>query len=648
MSCDVALRSAAFFLEQFDGVPAVAAQVTWALPGQRVPHCPQCGAFVSPTTGICNNPQCGDVGLCVTEPTQWPPPGVAWTKDRNVAAASQHSLCVRIEEGMTLFVDVADLGVTRGVAELFREIEAAGGTPYPVGGAVRDALLGRESKDLDVEVHGIAFGDLIDAVAGHDPEVVGQWGVVRMDIGDVEVELALPRREYKVGPGHSGFDVDLVPDLSMEEATARRGYRHSALMCHWRTGRIIDLHDGIHCLANGQARHTSERFAEDPQRVLRGAEQAARFGFDSIAPDTVALCKEMAPRHAELSKSEIWMEWEKLTARGQWPSQGLRFLRKVQWDRHYPGLAELSGADWDATLEAVDRAAEIAEREGLRAGKERGARRRQALVLAAMAHRMPAEAGDEGAATRGDFLRSINAPAKVHCEALDLTEGLDGWQGRIAGQNGRSIDVRTNWLALHLGDSDIPRWALLAEAVGEDPSPALEAGRRLSVLYEAPVVAPIDGNDMQRRTSEDEGTRSLDKESGQTAGEGCRQTRTSSGEGTEGARSAAASTGQTLPPCFLLDVAPHLPLCAVHPCRTDQPMCQAHRRTVQRMGYVQYLAVSIPASSVRHRRQRSVQRRLGSADLAHTECRHSAVAYGPGLPESIFARAHPQADVQPC
>jgi len=129
--------------------------------------------------------------------------------------------------------------------------------------------------------------------------------------------------------------------------------------------------------------------------VLRGAEQAARFGFDSIAPDTVALCREMAPRHAELS-----------------------------------------GADLDATLDAVDRAAEIAGREGLQAGKERGARRRQALLLAAMVHRMPAEAGDEGAATRGDFLRSINAPAKVHCEALDLTEELDGWQGRIANKDG--------------------------------------------------------------------------------------------------------------------------------------------------------------------------------------------------------------------
>ena len=114
-----------------------------------------------------------------------------------------------------------------------------------------------------------------------------------------------------------------------------------------------------------------------------------------------------------------------------------------------------------------------------------------------MIHWMPAESSDEGAATRGYLLQSINAPAKVHCKALDLTEGLDSWQGRIAGKDGQSVDVRTNWLALHLADSDIPRWALLAEAVGEDPLPALEAGRRLGVLYEAPSP-PVDGHDLQR------------------------------------------------------------------------------------------------------------------------------------------------------
>lgn len=485
MICDSPLRQSSLQLE-LAGVPQAAAQATWAMPGQHLPHCPYCGAFVSPSTGVCNKVNCRRFGGQVTEPVQWPPQGVRFTADRNVAAASQHRLVVRLDEAGGIYVAPADLGITNDVADLFERIEDAGGTPYPVGGAVRDALLGVPTKDLDVEVHGVAFDDLIGAVSEYDPEVVGQWGVVRMDVGDVEVELALPRREHKVGPGHSGFEVDLVPDLTLKEATARRGFRHGALMAEWRTGRVVDLHDGVFHLANGEMRHTSERFREDPQRVLRGMEQCARFGFSKVHPDTVDVCRDMAPRHAELSASEVWMEWEKMLTRGRWPSHGLRFLRQVGWDRHYPGLPDLDGEDWEATLEAVDRAAEIARRERLPAGKERGQRRRQALVLAAMMHRMTP-------GSRDDFLASINAPGKVRREVCALTAGLDYWQSR----DGQGIEASTNWLAHHLDGQSIPRWALLAEAAGEDPAPALETGERLDVLN-GPPAPPVDGNDLQQ------------------------------------------------------------------------------------------------------------------------------------------------------
>jgi tRNA nucleotidyltransferase (CCA-adding enzyme) len=417
---------------------------------------------------------------------EWPPEGVRITHDRNVAAASQHQLVVRIDEASGIYVDPEDLGITPEVTEFFERIEDAGGTPYPVGGAVRDALLGVPTKDLDVEVHGIAFDDLIGAVSAYDPEVVGQWGVVRMDVGDVEVELALPRREHKVGPGHSGFEVDLAPDLTLEEATARRGFRHGALMAEWRTGRVVDLHDGVFHLAHGEMRHTSERFREDPQRVLRGMEQCARFGFAKVHPETVSVCRDMTPKYAELSSSEVWMEWEKMLTRGRWPSCGLRFLREVGWDKHFSALANLEGEDWEATLGAVDRAAEIARREGLSAGKERGRRRRQALVLAAMAHRMTP-------GSRTDFLTSITPPGKVRREVCALTAGLDYWQNR----DGRGIEASTNWLAHHLDGQSLPRWALLAEATGEDPVPALETGERLGVLN-GPPAPPVDGNDLQQ------------------------------------------------------------------------------------------------------------------------------------------------------
>jgi tRNA nucleotidyltransferase/poly(A) polymerase len=215
-------------------------------------------------------------------------------------------------------------------------------------------------------------------------------------------------------------------------------------------------------------------------------EQCARFGFAQVHPETVSVCRDMAPRHAELSPAEVWMEWEKMLTRGRWPSQGLRFLRRVDWEQHYPGLPDLDGEDWEATLQAVDRAAGIARREGLQASKERGQRRQQALVLAAMVHQMDTD-------SRDDFLASINAPGRVCHEVRALTAGLDYWQNN----NERNVKVKTNWLAHHLDGQSIRRWALMAEAADENPIPALKASERLGVLNGPPVL-PIDGNDLQR------------------------------------------------------------------------------------------------------------------------------------------------------
>jgi hypothetical protein len=74
------------------------------------------------------------------------------------------------------------------VSGLLQDIEFADGTPYL--GALCDALLGMENKSLEVNVHRIAFSDLIDSMAGCDPEVVGRWGMVRIDVGDVDVWFA--------------------------------------------------------------------------------------------------------------------------------------------------------------------------------------------------------------------------------------------------------------------------------------------------------------------------------------------------------------------------------------------------------------------------------------------------------------------------
>lgn len=58
-------------------------QRRWSTPGKHLPHCPHCGAFVSPKTGVCNASRCSKSGEQVTETIDWPPVGVQFTNDRS-------------------------------------------------------------------------------------------------------------------------------------------------------------------------------------------------------------------------------------------------------------------------------------------------------------------------------------------------------------------------------------------------------------------------------------------------------------------------------------------------------------------------------------------------------------------------------------
>src|SRR5712692_10682355 len=93
---------------------------------------------------------------------------------------------------------------------------AAGGRGLVVGGWVRDRLLGRESKDIDIEVFGVKadrLRALLEALGR--VETVGESFQV-YKLGDIDVSL--PRRESKSGRGHRAFDVVGDPSMSLEDA----------------------------------------------------------------------------------------------------------------------------------------------------------------------------------------------------------------------------------------------------------------------------------------------------------------------------------------------------------------------------------------------------------------------------------------------
>jgi len=222
------------------------------------------------------------------------------------------------------------------------------GGPRVVGGSVRDWLLGLEPKDIDVEVLGVDFETLHRVLAPFGAtDVVGQsFGVIKLRLDGAEYDFSLPRRESKTGSGHRGFAVEPEPNLSDSEAAARRDFTVNAIAYDPFTGALIDPHGGERDLRARVLRHTSAAFTEDPLRVLRAFQLAARFDF-TLAPETVALCRSIKGSYTELPVERIWGEWAKWAGKSQKPSRGLAVLQETGWLDHFPEIAELAKTPQD-------------------------------------------------------------------------------------------------------------------------------------------------------------------------------------------------------------------------------------------------------------------------------------------------------------
>ncbi len=320
------------------------------------------------------------------------------------------------------------------------------GRPRLVGGGVRDQLLGLEPKDFDVEVAGADFESLHRALAPFGAtDVVGRsFGVikVRSAASGAEYDFSLPRRESKTGAGHRGFAVAPDPTLSDADAAARRDFTLNAIAQDPFTGEIIDPHGGRRDLEARVLRHTSAAFVEDPLRVLRAFQLAARFDL-TLAPETAALARSIADTFAELPVERVWGEWEKWATKAQTPSRGLTVLEETGWLRHFPELAALRGTpqepEWHPegdvfthTQHCVDALARLDE------WRASAAPRRRLLMLAVLAH----DFGKPSTTVRGEkrgamrwlspghepaggplsqtFLRRIGAPLELDSPVCQL------------------------------------------------------------------------------------------------------------------------------------------------------------------------------------------------------------------------------------
>lgn len=234
-----------------------------------------------------------------------------------------------------------DLEMAKRLAEAVAE---AGGKAYFVGGYVRDLLMGTQGKDIDVEVHGIAPAAL-EAIL----DTLGERTMMGVSFGvyglkHYQLDIAMPRSETKTGRGHKDFTVDVDPFLGTLEAAQRRDFTVNALMQDVLTGEVIDHFGGMDDLQKKVIRHVNDAtFAEDPLRVLRGAQFAARFGF-SIAPETVALCRGM--ELSTLAGERITEELNKALLKADTPSVFFHSLREMeQLSCWFPEVEALIGVE---------------------------------------------------------------------------------------------------------------------------------------------------------------------------------------------------------------------------------------------------------------------------------------------------------------
>ena len=184
---------------------------------------------------------------------------------------------------------------------------------YMVGGAVRDRLLGLPVQDHDWVVVGATPEQMV--ARGYLP--VGKDFPVFLH-PDTREEYALARTERKSGRGYKGFTVFTSPDVTIEDDLARRDLTINAIAARadWtgaegqKDPEFIDPFHGRRDLQAKVLRHVTAAFREDPVRILRLARFAARFHDFTIAPETMALLREMVQEGEadHLVPERVWQE----------------------------------------------------------------------------------------------------------------------------------------------------------------------------------------------------------------------------------------------------------------------------------------------------------------------------------------------------
>lgn len=178
--------------------------------------------------------------------------------------------------------------------DFVRAIEDIGGEVFLVGGCVRDMILGKDPKDIDLIVRNIGakqLEKLLETFGSVD--LVGEsFGVFKFKHEGEEYDIALPRSDSKIAgaKGHKSIETQSDPFMPLEQDLMRRDFTINAMAID-KEGKLIDPFQGLGDLNSGIIHCvTPETFVDDPLRLMRAVQFAARFNFN-LSQETFELIK---------------------------------------------------------------------------------------------------------------------------------------------------------------------------------------------------------------------------------------------------------------------------------------------------------------------------------------------------------------------
>jgi tRNA nucleotidyltransferase (CCA-adding enzyme) len=225
----------------------------------------------------------------------------------------------------------------------YQALGAAGGHVYVVGGAVRDALLQRQPKDIDLLVGGLPSEEvhrILTSLPGQVDMRGSRFGIYVYHTHGKEVEIALPRKDDYEGGKRADVKISADPNLPIEKDLERRDFTANSMAVDLNSGQLIDPFDGSGDISRGVLRTTHPKsFKEDPTRLMRALTATSRFGLE---PDekTRAEMGESAHMLDHESPDALRVQLEKLMVSAN-PARAVRLAQETGVLHHlFPELAE--------------------------------------------------------------------------------------------------------------------------------------------------------------------------------------------------------------------------------------------------------------------------------------------------------------------